>query len=163
MWCAAAQSCIWCRKLLRHHVASSSGSCWVSAINDCFTREHCAGVLGLCCYVSCMCVVYSYRLMLHALRWTHPMHSPVLQEPPCVLALGTETLGSGSLVMGLGANSTLTDRLNTALLQLGEAGYLSGQSGSTQLAGKTLCSLAGFFVIQHATGFTTSSSCQAAM
>eukprot|EP00775_Hariotina_reticulata_P004904 gene4904-5148_t len=56
----------------------------------------------------------------------YPVAQYFTQEPPCVLALGTETLGSGSLVMGLPPNSTLTDRLNTALLQLGEAGYLSG-------------------------------------
>lgn len=51
-----------------------------------------------------------------------------LQEPPCDLALGTETIGSGALVLGLAPNSTLKDKLDAALLQLSEAGYLAGQS-----------------------------------
>ncbi|KAF8062078.1 Glutamate receptor [Scenedesmus sp. PABB004] len=48
------------------------------------------------------------------------------QVPPCDLALGAETIGSGQLVLGLAPNaSRLADRLNAAMLQLNEAGYMA--------------------------------------
>eukprot|EP00878_Enallax_costatus_P044544 GHUV01053208.1.p1 GENE.GHUV01053208.1~~GHUV01053208.1.p1 ORF type:complete len:468 (+),score=104.28 GHUV01053208.1:524-1927(+) len=47
------------------------------------------------------------------------------QVPPCDLALGSDTIGSGALVIGLSPNSTIRQKLDAALLQLSEAGYLA--------------------------------------
>jgi hypothetical protein len=51
----------------------------------------------------------------------------VLQVQPCDLALGSEIVGSGSLVMGLQPNSTIAHKLDEAMLKLAESGQVPGE------------------------------------
>jgi hypothetical protein len=50
------------------------------------------------------------------------------QVRPCDLALGSEVVGSGSLVLGLQPNSTIRRKLDDAMLKLAESGQVPGEA-----------------------------------
>jgi hypothetical protein len=62
-----------------------------------------------------------------------------LQVRPCDLALGSEVVGSGSLVMGLQPNSTIAHKLDEAMLKLAESGQVPGEARYSVTFDMLLC------------------------